>query len=90
MNLLKRTQLETSLIDEKEKANAANKAKSEFLANMSHEIRTPMNSILGFAEVMLNSATDKQQRTYLKTILESGKTLLSLILKKLKTLVETL
>lgn len=79
VNLLKRTQLETNLIDEKERANAANKAKSEFLANMSHEIRTPMNSILGFAEVMLNSAIDKQQRTYLKTILESGRTLLSLI-----------
>ena len=79
VNLLKRAQLETNLIDEKEKANAANKAKSEFLANMSHEIRTPMNSILGFAEVMLNTTTDKQQKTFLKTILDSGRTLLSLI-----------
>jgi|GEM_PF-1503471 signal transduction histidine kinase/CheY-like chemotaxis protein/PAS domain-containing protein len=79
VNLLKRAQLETSLIDEKEKANAANKAKSEFLANMSHEIRTPMNSILGFSEVMMNTTSDKQQKTYLRTILESGRTLLSLI-----------
>lgn len=79
VNLIKRAQLETNLIDEKEKANAANKAKSEFLANMSHEIRTPMNSILGFAEVMMNTTSDKQQKTYLKTILDSGRTLLSLI-----------
>jgi PAS domain S-box-containing protein len=60
-------------------AEAANKAKSEFLANMSHEIRTPMNSILGFSEVMLNTTHDEKNRGYLKTILNSGKTLLSLI-----------
>lgn len=79
VNLLGRATLENNLIKEKVNANAANKAKSEFLANMSHEIRTPMNSILGFAEVMINTTTDKQQITYLNTILESGKALLSLI-----------
>jgi signal transduction histidine kinase/PAS domain-containing protein len=79
VNLLGRATLENILIKEKVNANAANKAKSEFLANMSHEIRTPMNSILGFAEVMINTTTDKQQITYLTTILESGKALLSLI-----------
>ncbi|MFP4289496.1 MAG: PAS domain S-box protein [Bacteroidales bacterium] len=70
---------EQSLIHEKEKANAANQAKSEFLANISHEIRTPMNSILGFSEVMMNTTTDSKQNNYLKAILDSGKTLLSLI-----------
>jgi signal transduction histidine kinase/CheY-like chemotaxis protein/PAS domain-containing protein len=79
INLFERTKLEKNLIKEKVNANAANKAKSEFLANMSHEIRTPMNSILGFAEVMINTTTDKQQLAYLNTILESGKALLSLI-----------
>ncbi len=79
VNLLGRAKLENNLIKEKVNANSANKAKSEFLANMSHEIRTPMNSILGFAEVMINTTTDKQQLTYLNTILESGKALLSLI-----------
>lgn len=79
VNLLERVKLENNLVNEKVNANAANKAKSEFLANMSHEIRTPMNSILGFAEVMLNTTSDKQQKNYLNTILESGKSLLSLI-----------
>jgi signal transduction histidine kinase/CheY-like chemotaxis protein/PAS domain-containing protein len=78
-NLIGRVELENRLIKEKENANAANKAKTEFLANMSHEIRTPMNSILGFAEVMLNTTADNQQKKYLNTILESGRTLLSLI-----------
>lgn len=60
-------------------AEAASKSKSEFLANVSHEIRTPMNSILGFSEVMLNTTNDEKQISYLKTILSSGRTLLSLI-----------
>jgi signal transduction histidine kinase len=67
------------LIKAKEKANAANRSKSEFLANMSYEIRTPMNSIPGFSEIMLNTTSDPKQKAHLKTILSSGKTLLSLI-----------
>lgn len=78
-NLKNRQNLEQTLIREKENANTANRAKSEFLANISHEIRTPMNSILGFSEVMLNTAQDEKQKNYVKTILDSGKTLLSLI-----------
>jgi PAS domain S-box-containing protein len=61
------------------RAEAASRAKSEFLANMSHEIRTPMNSIMGFSEVLLNTSTHPKQKRYLKTILDSGSTLLSLI-----------
>jgi signal transduction histidine kinase/DNA-binding NarL/FixJ family response regulator/PAS domain-containing protein len=79
VNLWERTKLEKNLVTEKVNANAANKAKSEFLANMSHEIRTPLNAILGFTEVMLGTADNKQQKNYLETILVSGKSLLSLI-----------
>ncbi len=67
------------LIKAKNLAETANRAKSEFLANMSHEIRTPMNSILGFSEVMLNTTDNPKQKNFLKTILDSGKILLSLI-----------
>jgi CheY-like chemotaxis protein/two-component sensor histidine kinase len=38
-----------------------------------------MNSILGFSEVMINTVKDEKHIGYLKTILTSGKTLLSLI-----------
>ncbi len=60
-------------------ANEANKAKSEFLANMSHEIRTPMNAIIGFSELLGEEDLTQQQRTFLNTVLASGKSLLQLI-----------
>ncbi|MBI9061797.1 MAG: response regulator [Marinilabiliaceae bacterium] len=60
-------------------ADSANKAKSEFLANMSHEIRTPMNAVLGFADILDRQIDNKVQKSYLKSIKSSGKTLLGII-----------
>jgi signal transduction histidine kinase len=57
----------------------ANQAKSEFLANMSHEIRTPLNAIIGFSEVLSAMVSDPQQKSYLQSIIVSGKHLLDLI-----------
>ena len=74
-----RKAVEKELIDAKELAESASKAKSDFLANMSHEIRTPLNSILGFSEILLQTAGDSKSKKYLTTILSSGRTLLSLI-----------
>jgi len=74
---IKKTQ--AALQKSKEAAEAANRAKSEFLANMSHEIRTPMNAVLGFSEVLLHKVHDAQSRRYLRTIVSSGQTLLTLI-----------
>ena len=70
---------EKQLIKARDQAETASRAKSEFLASMSHEIRTPMNSILGFSEVLLNTTDNPKHVNFLKTILDSGKTLLTLI-----------
>ncbi len=42
------------LLEEKVRAESANRAKSDFLANMSHEIRTPINAVLGMNEMILS------------------------------------
>jgi len=66
-------------------AVTANRAKSEFLAVMSHEIRTPMNSIMGFAELALdtnntgNNGIEPQAKEYLSKIKDSTKWLLNII-----------
>jgi two-component system, cell cycle sensor histidine kinase PleC len=39
-------------LEQKARAEMANRAKAEFLANMSHELRTPLNAIIGFSEMM--------------------------------------
>ena len=62
-----------------EKATRSNRAKSELLASSSHDLRTPMNSIIGFAEILLDTTLDDEQKEYAKTIHQSAKGLLSLI-----------
>lgn len=69
----------TTITQEKDNANKANKAKSTFLANMSHEIRTPLNGIIGMAEILKDSQLSPIQKDYLMTIDSSSQTLLMLI-----------
>jgi len=60
----------------------SNRLKSEFLANVSHELRTPLNSILGFAELLRESAgagLEGKTTRYIQNILTSGRNLLDLI-----------
>ncbi len=45
-------ELAKGYLEEKAKAETANRAKAEFLANMSHELRTPLNAIIGFSDIM--------------------------------------
>jgi signal transduction histidine kinase len=40
----------------------ANQLKEDFLANTSHELRTPLTNILGFVDVLRDSATNGQER----------------------------
>lgn len=63
-------------------AEAASLAKSSFLANMSHELRTPLNAVIGYSEILLEDAEERQDRPAvddLNRIRGCGQHLLTLI-----------
>ncbi|WP_052051955.1 ATP-binding protein [Chromobacterium haemolyticum] len=67
------------MIEAKNRALSAVKSKSAFLANMSHEIRTPMNAIIGYTDVLQDTELDDKQKSMLKTVNHSAKSLLGLL-----------
>lgn len=70
---------EHALAEASEKAESASRAKSRFLAVVSHEVRTPLNGVLGMADLLLETDASPEQRTYAKSIKNSGEALLALI-----------
>ena len=60
-------------------AERANQSKSAFLANMSHEIRTPLGAILGFTELIRDSASREERAEFAKIVHRNGKALTKLI-----------
>ncbi len=77
------TEVEQARVDaerSRDAAQAASRAKSTFLATMSHEIRTPLNGVIGFAHLLLDDDTIRQEhRGYVQTIADSGRRLLDLL-----------
>lgn len=72
-------EMETSLMLERDRAEAASKSKSEFLANMSHEIRTPLNGVIGFSDLLMKTELNDNQRKYMQMVNTSAHSLLDII-----------
>jgi len=77
------TTAHAALVEQRQRAEAANRSKSDFLANMSHELRTPLNAVIGFAEVLQlrrrGETLSASQAEAVEQIGASGRHLLSLI-----------
>jgi signal transduction histidine kinase/CheY-like chemotaxis protein len=67
------------LLEEKLCAEKTVVEKSAFLASISHEIRTPMGAILGFSELLAAEPLTPRQSLYVRSIQQSGASLLQLI-----------
>lgn len=76
---LEMTKLAETLRAAQAEAQAALRAKSKFLAVMSHEIRTPLNGVLTVADIVSRRLTQVELKPYVRTILDSGQTLLRLL-----------
>ncbi len=73
---------EAELVLAREEAQTANQHKSTFLANMSHELRTPLTAILGYSELLIEKARERNlddMALDLQKVTDSGRVLLSLI-----------
>jgi len=53
--------------------------KDEFLANMSHEIRTPLNAIIGFNNLLSETALSETQKNYVETVSTVSQNLMVII-----------
>lgn len=80
VDITERLQIQNTLTEARDEANAANEAKSRFLANMSHELRTPLSAMLGFARIAQEEHGDVEGlHEKLETIQRNGDYLLRLL-----------
>jgi len=78
-DITERKNLERSLENAKNMAEAASRAKSEFIANMSHDLRTPLAGIVGMSELLQGDVDNQKQKQYAAWVNESGEQLLGLL-----------
>jgi len=76
-------EFERRLLQEKDRAEMADRLKSAFLANVSHEIRTPLNGIIGHIDLALSNDLEQEfrqeNRDGLHVAKQSGELLTSII-----------
>lgn len=66
-------------LEAQEKALHQLEVRSRFFAHLNHEIRSPLSSIIGFLEVLKETALDAQQTEYVRTAHRCSNTLMQII-----------
>lgn len=79
LDIAARKASEIELILARDTAESAGRAKGEFLAVMSHEIRTPMHGVIGYTNLLKETALNNEQREYLDSLEFCSKSLLDLL-----------
>jgi len=70
------------LSDMLDRLREVDRLKSSFLSTVSHELRTPLTSVIGYSEMLLEGLAGDllpEQREYVRTIMDKGDQLLTLI-----------
>jgi two-component system, sensor histidine kinase and response regulator len=78
-DITRRRMLEDTLREQKNHAEASDRAKSLFLAQMSHEIRTPMNGLSGSLLLLQDQKLDAESRELCEMMSDCSTHLLNVI-----------
>lgn len=79
VRMMQRHRFEDELVQARRLAEHASAAKSRFLSMMSHDLRTPLTAIAGYAELLQQSAADKEQAEFASSIREATREVSRLI-----------
>lgn len=65
---------------QRDRAEAADRAKTQLLSRVSHELRTPLNAVLGFGQLLASEdSLTPRHRAWVQQIVDSGMHLLGLV-----------
>ena len=78
MRIDKQKEIEMALIKARNQAEESDRLKTAFLANISHEVRTPLNAIVGFSEVLTETASESERQQLSDLIRQNNTHLLQL------------
>lgn len=78
MRIDKQKEIEMALIKARNQAEESDRLKTAFLANISHEVRTPLNAIVGFSEVLTDTASESERQQLSELIRQNNTHLLQL------------
>lgn len=79
VDITKQIQQRSALEAENQNIRSKSDEKERILAITSHEIRNPLNAIMGFAQILLEEATDDEVKSIAKIMVDGADNILSVL-----------